>query len=52
MRISELSATTGVSLPTIKYYLREGLLFEGRARRRLRPSTAKTTCAGFVSSGR
>ena len=30
MRISELSATTGVSLPTIKYYLREGLLFEGR----------------------
>src|SRR3954452_18503414 len=30
MRISELSPTTGVSLPTIKYYLREGLLFEGR----------------------
>jgi DNA-binding transcriptional MerR regulator len=30
MRISELSSTTGVSLPTIKYYLREGLLFEGR----------------------
>ena len=30
MRISELSATTGVPLPTIKYYLREGLLFEGR----------------------
>ena len=30
MRISELSATTGVSVPTIKYYLREGLLFEGR----------------------
>jgi DNA-binding transcriptional MerR regulator len=30
MRISELSAETGVSLPTIKYYLREGLLFEGR----------------------
>lgn len=30
MRISELSATTGVALPTIKYYLREGLLFEGR----------------------
>jgi DNA-binding transcriptional MerR regulator len=29
MRISELSATTGVSVPTIKYYLREGLLFEG-----------------------
>lgn len=30
MRISELSATTGVSVPTIKYYLREELLFEGR----------------------
>ena len=30
MRISELAAATGVSLPTIKYYLREGLLFEGR----------------------
>lgn len=30
MRISELSATTGVSVPTIKYYLREGLLFEGK----------------------
>ena len=30
MRISELSAASGVSVPTIKYYLREGLLFEGR----------------------
>jgi DNA-binding transcriptional MerR regulator len=30
MRISELSVTSGVSVPTIKYYLREGLLFEGR----------------------
>lgn len=29
MRVSELSAATGVSVPTIKYYLREGLLFEG-----------------------
>ena len=29
MRISELSATTGVPVPTIKYYLREQLLFEG-----------------------
>jgi DNA-binding transcriptional MerR regulator len=29
MRISALSATAGVSVPTIKYYLREGLLFEG-----------------------
>jgi DNA-binding transcriptional MerR regulator len=29
MRISELAAETGVSVPTIKYYLREGLVFEG-----------------------
>lgn len=30
MRISELSETTGVSVASIKYYLREGLLPEGR----------------------
>jgi DNA-binding transcriptional MerR regulator len=29
MRISELSAQSGVPLPTIKYYLREGLLHSG-----------------------
>ncbi len=29
MRISELSAQTGVTVPTIKYYLREELLPEG-----------------------
>ena len=29
MRISELSLRTGVPVPTIKYYLREGLLHEG-----------------------
>ncbi|WP_101847724.1 MerR family transcriptional regulator [Zhihengliuella sp. ISTPL4] len=29
MRISELSGQTGVTVPTIKYYLREGLLPEG-----------------------
>ena len=29
MRISELSARTGVTVPTIKYYLRENLLPEG-----------------------
>ena len=29
MRISELSRSTGVPVPTIKYYLREGLLPEG-----------------------
>jgi DNA-binding transcriptional MerR regulator len=30
MRISELARSTGVSLPTVKYYLREGLLPAGR----------------------
>jgi DNA-binding transcriptional MerR regulator len=29
MRISELAERTGVAVPTIKYYLREGLLAEG-----------------------
>ncbi|MFS0732106.1 MerR family transcriptional regulator [Microbacterium sp. 1P10UB] len=29
MRISELASATGVAVPTIKYYLREGLLPEG-----------------------
>lgn len=29
MRISELSATTGVPVPTVKYYLREGMLQPG-----------------------
>ncbi len=31
MRISELSRRSGVSIPTIKYYLRDGLLPAGRA---------------------
>lgn len=31
MRISELSRRSGVSVPTIKYYLREGLLPKGEA---------------------
>lgn len=29
MRVAELSTATGVSVPTIKYYLREGLLPQG-----------------------
>ena len=29
MRISELSTRSGVAVPTIKYYLREGLVPEG-----------------------
>lgn len=31
MRISELSAASGVSLPTLKFYLREGLLQPGES---------------------
>jgi DNA-binding transcriptional MerR regulator len=31
MRMSELSRTSGVAVPTIKFYLREGLLPPGRA---------------------
>jgi DNA-binding transcriptional MerR regulator len=31
MRISELSSTSGVSLPTLKFYLREGLLPPGES---------------------
>jgi DNA-binding transcriptional MerR regulator len=31
MRISELSAATGVPVATVKYYLREGLLYPGEA---------------------
>ncbi|MEV0584882.1 MerR family transcriptional regulator [Nonomuraea sp. NPDC050310] len=30
VRMAELSATTGVPVPTIKYYMREGLLAPGR----------------------
>jgi DNA-binding transcriptional MerR regulator len=34
MRISELSAAAGVSVPTLKFYLREGLLPPGASRAR------------------
>lgn len=36
MRISELAAESGVPLPTLKYYLREGLLMPGRSQSRTR----------------
>ena len=36
MRISELAEASGVSLPTLKYYLREGLLMPGTATSRTR----------------
>lgn len=36
MRISELAAATGVPVPTLKYYLREGILMPGRAVSRTR----------------
>ena len=36
MRISELSSASGVPVPTLKYYLREGLLMPGEATSRTR----------------
>ncbi|GAB3660764.1 MerR family transcriptional regulator [Nocardioides korecus] len=36
MRISELAEATGVALPTLKYYLREGLLMPGVSTSRTR----------------
>jgi DNA-binding transcriptional MerR regulator len=38
MRISELADRTGVSIPTLKYYLRQGLLHAGRAESATRAS--------------
>ena len=38
MRISELAERTGVSIPTLKYYLREGLLHAGEAQGATRAS--------------
>jgi DNA-binding transcriptional MerR regulator len=46
MRMSDLSRSSGVSVTTIKYYLREGLLPPGRQLSGPRPSTTRTTCAG------
>lgn len=40
MQISQLSAETGVSIPTLKYYLREGLLPPGEATSTTRASYA------------
>ncbi len=42
MRISELSEATSVSVPTLKYYLREGLLMPGVATARTRAEYAET----------
>jgi DNA-binding transcriptional MerR regulator len=36
VRISELAESTGVALPTLKYYLREGLLMPGTPTSRTR----------------
>src|SRR4051794_16847807 len=38
VRISQLSDATGVSIPTLKYYLREGLLHAGRSQGATRAS--------------
>lgn len=42
MRISELAERTGVPVPTLKYYLREGLLPAGQAQGRTRAAYADT----------
>ena len=42
MRISELAESTGVALPTLKYYLREGLLMAGAATSRTRAEYDET----------
>lgn len=42
MKISELSAATGVSVPTLKYYLREGLLPHGTAQSATQSTYAAT----------
>lgn len=42
MRISELAEASGVSLPTLKYYLREGLLMPGAVTGRTRAEYDET----------
>lgn len=42
VRISELAEATGVALPTLKYYLREGLLMAGAATSRTRAEYDET----------
>lgn len=44
MTLSELSSRSGVSIATIKYYLREGLLTEDSAPPPPARSTTKSTC--------
>ena len=46
MRIAELSRRSGDSIPSIKFYLREGLLPAGTATGRNQADTARTTCSG------
>jgi len=45
MRISQLSAESGVPIPTIKYYLREGLLPGGEATSPPGRRTGPSICA-------
>jgi len=52
MRIGELSRRSGVPVPSIKYYVREGLLPAGERTRPTRSSTPKPTCAGSGWFGR
>lgn len=52
MRLSELSTTTGVSVASLKYYLREGLLPPGDVVSRTESSTTTGTSTAFASCGR
>ena len=51
MRISELAATTGVPVPTVKFYLREGPCRPARRRPSTRPTTGPNTFGACASSG-
>lgn len=51
MRISELSDVTGVSVATIKYYLREELVPPGERTAPNQADYSGCTCVGCVWSG-
>ena len=52
MRVGELSRRSGVTVASIKYYLREGLLPPGERTTRTRPRTTRGTSTGCGWSGR
>ncbi|WKK71495.1 MerR family DNA-binding transcriptional regulator [Rathayibacter oskolensis] len=52
MRISELSDVSGISVATIKYYIREGILAPGSPPAPNGPTTATSTWLGCDCSVR